>query len=61
MHENVLQKTLYVKFKNSGIEARFHRGFEKKDMPTILLVESTIILLSITTLELALILMFFPF
>jgi hypothetical protein len=61
MHENVLQNVLYDRLNFIGIEARFQRGFEKKDMPIILMVESTIIVLSITKFELALIPMFFHF
>jgi hypothetical protein len=61
MHENVFQKRLYVKVENFGIEVRSKKGFEKGDMPIILMVESTIIASYITTFELALIPMFFHF
>jgi len=44
----VLQKGLYVRVENFGIEVKSQRGFEKRDMPNILTVESTTILPSIT-------------
>jgi hypothetical protein len=44
MHENVLQKGLYIKVENFGIEVRSQRGFEKREIPIILVVESTTIL-----------------
>jgi hypothetical protein len=59
MHENVLQKWLYVKVKNFGIEVGSHKGFEKGNIPIILIVESIISVLSITTFEHTLIPMFF--
>jgi hypothetical protein len=61
MHENVLQKKLYVKVENFGIEAKSQRGFEKNNMPNILMVESTTILSSITMFKLILIPMFSHF
>ncbi len=60
MCENV-QKRLYVKVENFGIEVRFQKGFEIGDMPIILIVESTIIVSSIKTFESILIPMFFHF
>ncbi len=59
MHKTVLQKGLYVKVENFGFEVRYQNGFEKGDMPIILMVESTIIVSSITTFEPTLIPMFF--
>jgi hypothetical protein len=59
MHENVLQKWLYVKVKNFGIEVGSQRGFEKGNMSIILAMESITIVLSITTFEPTLIPMFF--
>jgi hypothetical protein len=61
MHEDVLQKGLYVKVENFGIEAKSQRGFEKRDMPNILMVESTTILSSITMFKPTLIPLFFHF
>ncbi len=51
MHENVLQKGLYVKVENFKIKARSHNGFEKKDMQMYLIVESTTIVSSISPLQ----------
>jgi hypothetical protein len=59
MDENVLQKRLYVKVENFGIDIRFQKGFEKGDIPIILMVESNTIVSSITTFEHVLTPMFF--
>jgi len=51
MHENVLQKGLYVKVENFKIKARSHNGFEKRDMQMYLIVKSTTIVSSISPLQ----------
>jgi len=43
MHENVLQKWLYVKAKNFGIEVGSQRGFEKGNMSIILTMNPSLL------------------
>jgi len=51
MHENVLQKGLYVRVEIFKIKARSYNGFEKRDMQMYLIVESTTIVSSISPLQ----------
>jgi hypothetical protein len=43
MHELHLQKGMFVRVDNFGIESRFKRGFEKGDMHIVMTIESTTI------------------
>jgi len=59
MHEQHLQKNMFVRVENFNIESNFLRGFEKGDMHVVITIESTIIVLSILVFQLKLIMMFF--
>jgi hypothetical protein len=59
MHEQHLQKGIYMKVENFGIESKFKRGFEKDDMHVVIIIESITIVSSIPTFQLKLIPMFF--
>jgi hypothetical protein len=49
MHEQHLQKGMFVKVQNFGIESMFKRGFEKGDMHVVITIESTTIVSLIPT------------
>jgi hypothetical protein len=59
MHEQYLKKNMFVKVKNTNIESKSKRGFEKDDMHVVIIVESTTIVSSIVVFEPKLVLMFF--
>jgi hypothetical protein len=47
MHEQHLQKCMFVKVENFGIKSKSKKGFEKGDMHVIITIESTTIVLLI--------------
>ncbi len=51
MHEQYLQKGMFVKVENFGIESKSKRGFEKGDMHVVIIVKSMTIVSSITIFE----------
>jgi hypothetical protein len=57
MHEHHLQKGMFVKVENFGVESNSKRGFEKGDMHIVITIESTTIVSSILTFQLELIFM----
>jgi len=59
MHEQHLQKRMFVKVKNFGIKSKSKRGFKKDDMHVVITIESTIIVSSIPAFQFELIPMFF--
>ncbi len=59
MHEQHLQKCMFVKVEFFCIESKSKRGFEKGDMHVIITIESTTIVLLIPTFQPKLIPMFF--
>jgi hypothetical protein len=59
MHEQHLQKGMFMNVENFGIESKSKRGFEKKHMHVVITIESTTIVSSIRALQLKLVLMFF--
>ncbi len=59
MHEQHLQKSMFVKVENFGIESEFKRGFEKGDMHVVITFESITIMSLILTFQLKLLPMFF--
>ncbi len=58
MHEQNLQKIMFVKVENFGIESKSKRGCEKGDMHVVITIESTTIVSSILTFQHGLIPMF---
>ncbi len=58
MHEQYLQKGMFVKAKNFDIQITFKRGFKKGNMHVVIIVESTIIVSLITPFEPELVPMF---
>ncbi len=59
MHEQHLQKNMFVKVNFFGIESKSKRGFEKGDMHVVIIIESTTIMSSILTFQSESISMFF--
>jgi hypothetical protein len=59
MHEHHLQKCMFVKVENFGIESKSKRGFEISDMYVVITIELTTIVSSIPAFQYELILMFF--
>jgi len=59
MHEQHLQKCMFVRVENFGIESKSKRGFEKNDMHVVITIESTTIVSSIPTFQPELIPMIF--
>jgi len=59
MHEQHLQKGMFVKVEYFGIESKSKRGFEKGDMHFVIIIESTTIVSSIPAFQPELIPMFF--
>ncbi len=59
MHEQHLQKNMFVKVENFGIESKLKKGFEKGDMHVVITIESTTIVSSIITFQPKLIHVFF--
>jgi hypothetical protein len=59
MHEQHLQKCMFVKVNFFDIESKSKIGFEKNDMHVIIIIESTTIMLSIPAFQPKLIPMFF--
>jgi len=59
MHEQHLQKCMFVRVENFGIDSKSKRGFEKGDMHVVITIESITIVLSIPTFQLEIISMFF--
>jgi hypothetical protein len=59
MHEQHLQKGMFVKMEYFGIESKSKRGFEKGDMHFVIIIELTTIVSSIPAFQLELIPMFF--
>jgi hypothetical protein len=43
VHEQLLQKRFHVKIENFGIKAKSQRGFEKGEMPILIIIEFTTI------------------
>ncbi len=44
MHEQHLQKDMFIRVENFGIESKSKRGFEKGDMHVVITIESTTII-----------------
>jgi hypothetical protein len=59
MHEQYLQKCMFVRVKIFGIESKSKRVFEKGDMHVVIIVKSMTIVSPITIFELELVPMFF--
>jgi hypothetical protein len=59
MHEQHLQKGMFMKVEIFGIESKSKKGFEKKDMHIVIIIESTTIMSSIPTFQPKLVPMFF--
>jgi len=59
MHEQYLQKCMFMKVEIFGIESKSKKRFEKGDTHVVILVELMTIVSPITAFELELILMFF--
>jgi hypothetical protein len=59
MHEQHLQKGVFVRLENFDIESKSKNGFEKGDMHVVITVESITIVSSIPTFQPELIPMFF--
>jgi len=59
MHEQYLQKGMFVKVENFCIESKSKRGFEKGDMHVVITIESMTIVSPIIVFELELVPMFF--
>jgi hypothetical protein len=59
MHEQHLQKGMFVRVNFFGIESKFKRGFEKGDMHVVNTIESITIVSSIHAFQPELIPMFF--
>ncbi len=59
MHEQHLQKNMFVKMENFGIESKSKRGFEKGDMHVVITIESIIIMSSTPIIQPKLIPIFF--
>ncbi len=59
MHEQHLQKGMFVRVENFGIESKSKRGFEKGDMHVVITIESSTIVLLIPTFQPELNSMFF--
>jgi hypothetical protein len=51
MHEHHLQKCMFVKVENFGIESNSKRGFEKGDMHIVIIIELITIVSSIPTFQ----------
>jgi hypothetical protein len=58
MHEQLLQKGMYVKVENFGIELKCKRGLEKSDMHVVITIELTIIVSLISIFQPKLVFMF---
>jgi hypothetical protein len=58
MHEQLLQKGVYVRVENFGIELKCKRGFEKSDLHVVITIELTIIVSLISTFQPKLVFMF---
>jgi hypothetical protein len=52
MHEQYLQKCMFIKVENFGIESKFKKRFEKGDMHVVIIIELTTIVSSIIAFEL---------
>ncbi len=59
MHEQHLQKGMFVRVENFSIDSKSKRGFKKHDMHVVITIESTTIVSLIHAFQLKLILMFF--
>jgi len=59
MHEQHLQKSMFVRVENFGIESKSKRGFEKGDMHVVITIELTTIMSLIPAFQPKLIPMFF--
>jgi hypothetical protein len=59
MHEQHLQKGMFVKVENLGIESKSKRGFEKRNMHIVITIESTPIVSLIPTVQPELVPIFF--
>jgi hypothetical protein len=59
MHEQHLQKGMFVRLENFDIKSKSKSGFEKGDMHVVITIESTTIVSSIPTFQLKLVPMFF--
>jgi hypothetical protein len=59
MHEQHLQKGMFMKMENVRIKLKSKRGFEKGDMHVVITIESTTIVSSILAFQLELVPMFF--
>jgi hypothetical protein len=59
MHEQHLQKGMFVGMENFGIKSKSKRGFEKCDMNVVITIESTTIVSSIPTFQPKLVPIFF--
>ncbi len=59
MHEQHLQKNMFVRVENFNIDSKSKMGFEKGDMHVVITIESTTIVSSILTFQLKLVPMFF--
>ncbi len=59
MHEWYLQKGMFVRVKNFGIELKSKRDFEKDDMHVVITIELTTIVSPIIVFEPKLFYMFF--
>jgi hypothetical protein len=59
MHEQHLQKGMFMKVENFGLEPKSKRGFEKGDMHVVIIIELITIVSSILIFQLELVPMFF--
>jgi hypothetical protein len=59
MHEQHLEKGMFMRLENFGIESKSKRGFEKGDMHVVITIKSTTIVSSILAIQPKLIPMFF--
>jgi hypothetical protein len=59
MHEQHLQKGMFIKVENFGLELKSKRGFEKGDMHVVIIIELITIVSSILIFQLELVPMFF--
>jgi hypothetical protein len=59
MHEQHLQKDMFMRVENFGIESKSKRSFEKGDMHVVITIESITIVSLIPSFQLKLIPMFF--
>jgi hypothetical protein len=51
VHEQHLQRGMFVMVENFGNESKFKKGFEKRDMHVVIIIESTTIVSSIPTFQ----------